>query len=197
MMKFKAGDKVRITESSEHYETDFIYNPKDTDGEVTEIEKSFHSAYSVKVQWDNGTQNIYRELDLELVEPKGEFKIGHGAICIKKTCDHNVGDVELVSGIVTDGLQFKSKGVYFLKKCFTPCTNPPRSHCKERVAHALGANIELERTDGVWAKTTLPSFFDHYNYRVALPDPHAEKRAELKTEIERLRNELKYLGGNL
>lgn len=62
-MKFKVGDKVKISASSEYYRDNDINNPKSI-GVVTK-----NSIYSIYVNWNNGTAvNSYGESDLELVD---------------------------------------------------------------------------------------------------------------------------------
>lgn len=70
--KFKAGDRVRIAKSSEYYGDSSCYNPKDIIGTVNSYRKGRIEAFTTKVDWDNGTNNSYRDADLELVvtEPK-------------------------------------------------------------------------------------------------------------------------------
>lgn len=127
-----------------------------------------------------------------------DFKIGHGAICIKKTHDHTVGDVLLIEDISRNKkLIFKDDITAKNPNYFTPCPNPPRTHWKERIAYALGADIEWAYHDSAWRKEGNPEFSGDCKYRVEIPNIHAEKRAELQSEIERLQSELDSLGGDL
>lgn len=195
MNKFKAGDRVRIAESSERYKSSGNSNPKDTDGEVDEI----LSCGTMYVNWANGTYNTYNQKDLELVKSKSEFKVGHGAICVKKTYKHSVGEVILVTGIrhSGDSLKFDCKSEYFNSNYFKPCPNPPLPNYKERIAHALGADIELGREDGSWSGPINPSWIADCKYRVAIPDIHAEEREKIKREIAQLQKKLEGLGGDV
>jgi hypothetical protein len=59
---FKVGDKVQIKKGSRYYGKD-EKNPKDTIGEIIEIEDVFP-----KVKWGNETTNIYEFKDLELAQ---------------------------------------------------------------------------------------------------------------------------------
>lgn len=62
-MKFKIGDRVKISASSGYYRDNDINNPKSI-GVVTKS-----SIYSIYVNWNNGTAvNSYDESDLELVD---------------------------------------------------------------------------------------------------------------------------------
>ena len=202
MSKFKVGDRVRIAESSEYYgkskSNKNSKNPKDTDGKVTELTNPDCEDYEVMVEWDNGETNIYRDSDLELVESKPEFKVGHGAICVKDTANYKAGDIALIRSISSQGhLQFNNAMYVAPKSHFTPCPNPPLPHYKERIAHALGADIEFAVDCPAWNKLGKPNWLEDIKYRVAIPDIHAEKREKLKAEIERLQNELDSLGGDL
>lgn len=199
MNKFKAGNTVQIAKSSKYYGPDAdSTNPKDIHGEVIDAEHVGLDNHTVKVQWDNELSNVYRESDLELVKSKPEFKIGHGAICIKKTYEHNVGDVLLISGLdVKNRLKFNGIRTVWNTKFFTPCPNPPRTHYKERIAYALDADIEFAVDGQVWTKQGKPNWLGELKYRVAIPDIHAEKREQLQAEIERLQSELDSLGGDL
>ena len=130
-----------------------------------------------------------------------EFKIGHGAICIKNMILHSVhrvGDVLLVDEITNCGnLSFEKINGYYTPRQFVPCTNPPRAHYKKRIAYALGADIEFGLQNGLWDKVSKPTFLKSHDYRIVIPDIYAEKRASLKAEIKRLQNELDGLGGDL
>ena len=64
--QFKVGDRVRIKESSEYYKYGDDYNPRDTDGIITEL---MDDRFNTRVKWNTGEFNSYRgDLDLELVE---------------------------------------------------------------------------------------------------------------------------------
>jgi hypothetical protein len=65
MSKFKVGDEVQITSSSEYYGRETSSNPKDVIGEVRAIFPD--RDLCVEVDWP-GDFNGYTEEDLELVE---------------------------------------------------------------------------------------------------------------------------------
>lgn len=122
-----------------------------------------------------------------------KFKVGHGAICIKKTHKHNVGDVLLVSEISRGGLCFGVSSIEWRASYFTPCPNPPLQHYKERIAHALGAEIEIKRNDA-HSGPINPAWLEDIKYSVAIPDIHAEEREKIKREIAQLQKKLDGLG---
>ena len=63
MRKFKKGDIVRISETSDYYKIDDDSNPIDCNGEIIHITlKGTHC-----VKWRNGIRNSYGEKDLILV----------------------------------------------------------------------------------------------------------------------------------
>lgn len=62
--KSSIGKNVLICPDSQYY-TDFTYNPKDTIGQIKEINQSSLMFYVV---WDNGHGNAYGEKDLTLIE---------------------------------------------------------------------------------------------------------------------------------
>jgi hypothetical protein len=69
MSKFKVGDRVTISPSSEYYGEDSFSNPKDFVGTVVGI-KSFSACHPIDVQWAEKEFNVYRESDLELIKEK-------------------------------------------------------------------------------------------------------------------------------
>ena len=72
MEEFKVGDKVRIATSSEYYMENLNeFNPKDTDGTITNIDVD--EEYSVDVLWETNNSNCYKLQDLILIDtkPKG------------------------------------------------------------------------------------------------------------------------------
>ena len=202
MSKFKVGDRVRIAESSGYYNkgksNENNNNPHNTCGEVTELTSPDCDGYTFKVNWDNGEANIYRESDLELVQPKPAFKVGHGAICVKDTANYKAGDIALIRSISSQGhLQFNNAMYVAPQSHFTPCPNPPLPHYKERIAHALGADIEFySDLNSGWLEVEKPAWLE-YKYRVAIPDIHAEEREKLQSEIAELQKKLECLGGDL
>ena len=190
MNKFKVGDKVRIAKSSKYYGGDTEVNPKDVEGEVIRVNNN-STDYKYSVAWGKKGSNSYRDSDLELVESKPAFKVGHGAICVKKTCNHAVGDVTLIAHISPDGsLCFNGMTANFMASHFTPCHKPPLSHPKQRIAHALGAEIEFESFSSQWQKTTAPTWNSGSQYRVVIPDIHAEEREKINREIAELQKRL-------
>lgn len=194
MNKFNVGDKVRIAKSSEYYVENSDLNPKDVTGTVSEFRKTGND-FEYSVTWNEEIINCYRPTDLELVGSKPQFKVGYGAICIKKTVNHNVGAVMLIEHITPDGsLRFNGLEPLFMQSHFTPCPNPPLSHHKERIAYALGAEIECSGKGIDWDITREPQFKDFIQYRVAIPDIHAEEREKIKLEIEELQKRLESLG---
>lgn len=66
--KFKVGDRVRIRKDSEYYLDDSnSSNPKNTTGTVTKYKcGDYTTSFTTNVDWDNNTQNSYRDGDLEL-----------------------------------------------------------------------------------------------------------------------------------
>lgn len=67
-MKFKIGDRVKITKTSEYWADGDNSNPKDTEGTIVRIEKMYSADdIPIKVAWDNGQDNWYGEVDLEYV----------------------------------------------------------------------------------------------------------------------------------
>jgi hypothetical protein len=67
--KFKVGDKVRITKSSEWYDANEdgnSPNPPNVDGEICRIDN--YDNLGIYVEWDNGVGNSYSDYDLVLVE---------------------------------------------------------------------------------------------------------------------------------
>ena len=129
MSNFKVGDRVRILDNhgsdlkvgSEHF--------------IDELCCDFY-----------GIGYFYlHDKHLELVKSKPQFKIGHSAICIKKTHKHNVGDVLLVTDMKLLGaLIFDGDANYYDPNNFAPCLNLPLPHYKERIADALCSDIEIE-----------------------------------------------------
>lgn len=190
MNTFKVGHKVRIAKSSEYYGGDTEVNPKDVEGEVIRVNNNSKD-YKYSVAWNTENNNCYRDSDLELVESKPEFKVGHGAICVKTTINHNVGDVGLIAHITSaEALRFEGQTTSFMASHFTPCPNPPLSHPKQRIAYALGAEIECYCVGGAWAVTPHPEFKKNLQYRVVVPDIHAEEREKINREIAELQKRL-------
>ena len=62
------GDRVMITEGSAYYNREDPSNPVGVVGTVSERrnQTTIHDELTVIVFWDNGTQNIYQDSDLEL-----------------------------------------------------------------------------------------------------------------------------------
>jgi hypothetical protein len=70
-------------------------------------------------------------------------------------------------------------------KDMTPCTkpepqypNPPLPHCKERIAFAKGANIEVLSDGGGWQDVAFPSWKTCYQYRVKVEKTQDDLRIE-------------------
>lgn len=59
------GQRVVIREDSMHYGVD-INNPKNVEGTISEY-RTMRTGYHFRVDWDNGTTNVYRTEDLEVV----------------------------------------------------------------------------------------------------------------------------------
>jgi hypothetical protein len=97
-----------------------------------------------------------------------------------------------------------SQGVGIFKDCFSESTsyhlrytsmiqhtkaepqypNPPLPHCKERIAHARGANIESSITNnGPWCFVADPEWQPHLKYQVKAEKTKDDLRIE---ELERL-----------
>ena len=58
-MRFQEGDVVRIAKTSQYYNSNQSDNPRDMDGEITDVG-------AIWVKWENGTENVYVESDLKL-----------------------------------------------------------------------------------------------------------------------------------
>jgi hypothetical protein len=126
MSIFKVGDKVRILDNhgsdlkvgSEHF-----------------IEEACFDMFRI-------CDFYFHDEHLMLIESKPQFKVGHSAICIKKTHKHNVGDVLLVTDMKLLGsLIFDGDANYHDPNNFAPCLNLPLPHYKERIADALGGDL--------------------------------------------------------
>jgi len=62
---FKANDRVKIAKTSKYYgESDSSSNPTNGVGTIHKVSNGYLGIY---VQWDNGHDNSYSEVDLELV----------------------------------------------------------------------------------------------------------------------------------
>jgi hypothetical protein len=71
MQEFKVGDTVRIATSSEYYYDQYDqskFNPKETDGTITEIDVD--ELYPIDVLWETKSSNCYKPQDLILIDPK-------------------------------------------------------------------------------------------------------------------------------
>ena len=64
-MRFQNGDIVRIAKGSPHYTSERI-NPRDVDGKIIGIDDGDENPHNIRVNWDNGGSNMYRESDLRL-----------------------------------------------------------------------------------------------------------------------------------
>lgn len=62
-MRHQVGDIIRIGKDSMYYRLNTKDNPKYINGSIYEI----GLGDSIRVKWDNGETNIYRECDLRLV----------------------------------------------------------------------------------------------------------------------------------
>lgn len=64
------GAKVQIKRSSKWYREQDVCNPKDTTGCITSfnLDAAIDGDFSIRVDWDNGTRNCYRLVDLKLVK---------------------------------------------------------------------------------------------------------------------------------
>jgi hypothetical protein len=70
MSKFKIGDRVKISKSSEYYdEGDNSSSNPNVEGTICEDNRG-GSEFKIGVDWDNNTYNHYPESDLELVNCK-------------------------------------------------------------------------------------------------------------------------------
>ena len=65
--RFKIGDRVLIREDSKHF-TSSERNPMDVEGVIIEF-KFDRNDYTIRVKWDNGYKNVYRDIDLKPVIP--------------------------------------------------------------------------------------------------------------------------------
>ena len=63
----KVSDRVRIKEGTLHYGYD-NRNPADVEGTIIDSFLPDSNGYKYRVQWDNNTENTYRDSDLELVK---------------------------------------------------------------------------------------------------------------------------------
>jgi len=63
-MRFQSGDIVKIAKNSGFY-SGSDSDPKDLNGTV---ERNSESPFGIRVKWDNGYRNQYREHDLRLVK---------------------------------------------------------------------------------------------------------------------------------
>lgn len=64
------GAKVQIKRSSKWYSDQDVCNPKDTTGCITsfDLDAAEDGDFSIRVDWDNGSCNAYRLMDLKLVK---------------------------------------------------------------------------------------------------------------------------------
>lgn len=91
--KFKVGDAVMISTSSEYYTVGTTTNPKDTKGKIVRVDSEYdHFFYGV--YWDNDTTNSYEASDLILVEEVKEKSI-HDILVERSTLE--VGDIVIVT----------------------------------------------------------------------------------------------------
>jgi ribosomal protein S17 len=74
IMKFKVGDRVKITDTSEYWFDGDSANPKNVEGSIDYINNSDYSL-PIGVKWDNNTHNDYDEIDLELVNIQTNTKM--------------------------------------------------------------------------------------------------------------------------
>ena len=96
--KFKVGDEVMISTSSEYYGIGSTNNPRDVKGVLTDIVGEDGSLpYSVK--WSNGGINSYEASDLIMVEAVKEKSI-HDILVERSTLE--VGDIVKVTHKVPD-----------------------------------------------------------------------------------------------
>jgi hypothetical protein len=93
--KFKVGDVVMISTSSEYYTVGTTTNPKDIKGRVISVQKDYGDLpYLVK--WDNDTTNGYEASDLIKVEEvKEKEKTIHDILVERSTLE--VGDIVIVT----------------------------------------------------------------------------------------------------
>ena len=75
-MKFKVGNRVKL---KPRLYSDSSYNPfwggssGKVVGTITSIGPDFY--YQIQLKWDNGEINIYKESDLELIEPNLQLNL--------------------------------------------------------------------------------------------------------------------------
>ncbi len=68
---YEIGTRVKISLTSEYYiDGPQGNNPKEIHGTVAQIRNMDHAYH---VEWDNGTHNSYRHIDLEMIE--GNYSI--------------------------------------------------------------------------------------------------------------------------
>jgi hypothetical protein len=91
--KFKVGDAVMISTSSEYYTVGNCTNPKDTKGRVIGVEGE-DGSLPYLVDWDNDTTNTYEASDLIKVEEVKEKHI-HDILVDRSTLE--VGDIVTVT----------------------------------------------------------------------------------------------------
>lgn len=122
------GQRVVIREDSMHYGNG-LSNPKNTAGTIREYLTKIATDYHFSVDWDNGTTNVYRYVDLEVVtkapKPRKKGKKSPGILAqISKAVEvlHSYDDLPTASYVIVFPKELPSR-----RESNTACHNGLRT----------------------------------------------------------------------
>jgi hypothetical protein len=134
-----------------------------------------------------------------------DFKVGGGALCIKETTGFTKGQWYFVSKVNIDSVTLiddedDSSRIHRSLNNFVPFPNEPLVHSRERIAYAMGADIECrheyEHDECDWVEVGTPKWFINVQYRVKTPEtetPNQKSIRILETKIKEMSIELNKL----
>jgi len=119
-----------------------------------------------------------------------DFKVGGGAVCVKETAWFTKGQWYFVSKIEGGSLTLidnhnDTTYVQTLNN-FVPFPNEPLPHSRERIAYAMGAEIEVH-VNGTWTTIrTTPAFHPANLYRVKTPETETQTQKSIRVLEEKI-----------